>query len=84
LADPFAEPRRAPLIRGFDAVKATALAHGALGSSISGAGPAVFALFTDRETAEDAAQAMAKAFGAGALSHVGAIAKAGASCRVIS
>jgi homoserine kinase len=37
------EPHRAPLIRGFGAVKAAALEAGALGCSISGAGPSVFA-----------------------------------------
>lgn len=37
------EPQRKRLIPGFDAVKQAALAAGALGCSISGAGPAVFA-----------------------------------------
>ena len=37
------EPQRAALIPGFKSVRAAAMASGALGCSISGAGPAVFA-----------------------------------------
>src|SRR5690606_8784514 len=43
LADLIVEPRRAPLVRGFEAVKAAAMDAGALGCSLSGAGPSVFA-----------------------------------------
>ncbi|MBP7159469.1 MAG: homoserine kinase, partial [Thermomonas sp.] len=43
LNDLLVEPRRAPLIAGFAAVKEAALAAGAMGASISGAGPSVFA-----------------------------------------
>lgn len=42
--DLLAEPHRAGLVRGFRAVQAAALAAGALGCSLSGSGPAVFAL----------------------------------------
>ncbi len=62
LRDVLVEPRRAPLIPGFAAVKAAALAHGALGSSISGGGPSVFAWFASRAEAEAAAPAMRAAF----------------------
>lgn len=62
LADVLAEPRRAPLIRGFHAVKQAALDHDAMGSSISGAGPSVFAWFENRASAEPAAAAMCAAF----------------------
>lgn len=62
LADVLVEPRRAPLIPGFAAVKAAALAHGALGASISGAGPSVFAWFGSRAEAEAAAPAMRAGF----------------------
>ncbi|MGJ4729382.1 homoserine kinase [Luteimonas sp. SDU101] len=62
LQDVLAEPRRAPLIPGFAAVKAAALDHGALGSSISGGGPSVFAWFESREMAEQAAPAMRQGF----------------------
>ena len=42
--DRIAEPARARLLPGFPEAKAAALAAGALGSSISGSGPTVFAL----------------------------------------
>ena len=62
LHDLLVEPRRAALIPGFAAVKAAALDHRALGSSISGGGPSVFAWFASREDAEAAAPAMRAAF----------------------
>lgn len=62
LGDVLIEPRRAGLIPGFDRVKQAALDHGALGSSISGAGPSVFAWFEDERRAALAGQAMAGAF----------------------
>lgn len=66
LRDGLVEPRRAALIPGFAEVKAAALAHGALGASISGAGPTVFGWFDTAEEASWAAHAMQVAFaGAG-------------------
>jgi len=66
LADVLVEPRRAALIPGFAEVKRAALAHGALGASISGAGPTVFGWFADPAAAESAGRAMVLAFaGAG-------------------
>ncbi len=62
LADVLVEPRRAPLIAGFDAVKRAALACDAFGASISGAGPSVFAWFEDRARADIGAKAMQAAF----------------------
>ena len=62
LADVLVEPRRAGLIPGFAEVKKAALDHGALGASISGAGPSVFGWFDRRERAEAAGQAMQAAF----------------------
>ena len=62
LADVLVEPRRAPLIRGFHAVKDAALENDAMGASISGAGPSVFAWFENRASAERAAPAMCAAF----------------------
>lgn len=56
--------RRAPLIGGFDAAKAAALDAGAMGASISGAGPSVFAWFESRQGAQDAAPAVQAAFAA--------------------
>ena len=62
LRDVLVEPRRAPLIPGFAAVKTAALDHGALGASISGGGPSVFAWFASRAQAEAAAPAMRAGF----------------------
>ena len=66
LRDVLIEPRRAPLIVGFDAARDAALAAGAMGASISGAGPSVFAWFETREQALRAAADVRMAFaGAG-------------------
>jgi len=62
LNDVLVEPRRAPLIVGFEGVKQAALDHRAMGASISGAGPSVFAWFESRAAAEAAAPAMRAAF----------------------
>ncbi|PPJ42416.1 MULTISPECIES: homoserine kinase [unclassified Pseudoxanthomonas] len=64
LRDILVEPRRAPLIVGFDAAKQAALSAGAMGASISGAGPSVFAWFESRVEAEAAAPAVQAAFAA--------------------
>lgn len=62
LADVLVEPRRAPLIGGFEAAKQAVLATGAMGASISGAGPSIFAWFETREAAEAAAPKVREAF----------------------
>ncbi|MCI4649848.1 homoserine kinase [Phaeodactylibacter sp.] len=62
LQDVIIEPQRAQLIPGFATVKSAALKAGALGCSISGAGPSVFALCKGRETAQSVGAAMQKAF----------------------
>ncbi|MCA0395322.1 MAG: homoserine kinase [Proteobacteria bacterium] len=62
LHDVLVEPRRAPLIPGFARVKQAALDHAALGASISGGGPSVFAWFASKPDAEAAAPAMRQAF----------------------
>jgi homoserine kinase len=64
LRDVLVEPRRASLIGGFAEAKAAALAAGAMGSSISGAGPSVFAWFETREAAEAAMPRVQAAFAA--------------------
>ena len=61
LEDVVIEPQRRLLIPGFQSVKAAALAHGALGCSISGAGPTVFA-WCEHERASEICDAMAAAF----------------------
>jgi homoserine kinase len=62
IVDRIAEPARAPLIRGFTQVKRAALEAGALGASISGGGPTVFALCGDDISARRVAAAMQTAF----------------------
>ena len=82
LRDLLVEPRRAPLIVGFHEVQRAAMSAGALGSSISGAGPSVFAWFESRSRAEAAAPAMQAAFleaGFGSESYVSAVAGPAAS-----
>ena len=44
LRDPLAEPYRAPLVPGFRAAQAAAMAAGAWGCTLSGSGPALFAV----------------------------------------
>ncbi len=61
LEDSIAEPRRAALIPGLGAIKQAASAAGALGASISGSGPSIFALCRDRATADRVAAAMTDA-----------------------
>ncbi len=70
LEDVIAEPKRASLVPGFFAVKAAALAAGALGCSLSGSGPSMFALASSLDDAKRAGEAMARAFDA--ASDVGA------------
>lgn len=60
--DRIAEPARAGLLPGFREAKAAALQAGALGCSISGSGPSVFALVQGRETGLVVGQAMEKAY----------------------
>ncbi len=61
LEDVVIEPQRRLLIPGFQSVKAAAVAHGALGCSISGAGPTVFA-WSESARADEIAGAMSAAF----------------------
>ncbi|AWH29021.1 MULTISPECIES: homoserine kinase [Stenotrophomonas] len=67
LRDVLVEPRRAGLIAGFDAAKEAALAAGAMGAGISGAGPSVFAWFDDADRARAAAAPVRAAFAAAGL-----------------
>jgi len=64
------EPQRAPLIPGFAEVKAAAIEHGAIGASISGSGPSVFAWVTSDETALQVQHAMVQAFKSHGLTEV--------------
>lgn len=62
LQDVIIEPQRAQLITGFAEVKQAALQAGALGCSISGAGPSVFALCKGATLAKAAGEAMQRSF----------------------
>ena len=62
LKDIVIEPVRSSLIPGFDAVKAVALEAGADGMTISGAGPAVFAITNSKKKAPIIEDAMARTF----------------------
>lgn len=82
LADVLVEPRRARLIPGFDAVQRAALDAGALGASISGAGPTVFGWFDSTGRARAAGAAMQAAFADAGLRsevHVSPVAAPGAA-----
>lgn len=67
MVDEIVTPARARLIPGCDAVIAAAIGAGALGSSISGSGPSIFALCRSTRSAEEAARAMIAAFAAAGL-----------------
>lgn len=86
LEDTIAEPRRAPLVPGLAAIKQAAAGAGALGCSLSGSGPSLFALCQGAEIAERVAAAMTAAvkanIGGTPQTYVSSIAPHGA--RVVS
>ena len=65
--DTIAEPARARLLPGFFQAKKAAMQAGALGASISGAGPTAFAVSNDLTTAEGIASAMQSAYAAAGI-----------------
>jgi homoserine kinase len=67
LEDTIAEPRRAPLVPGLAQIKQAAADAGALGCSLSGSGPSLFALCVGRKIASQVAAAMEAAVRA----HIG-------------
>ena len=71
LRDDLVEPRRAPLVPGFAAVKQAAMDAGAMGASLSGAGPSVFAWCEDAAMAARAVDAMRAAFAGAGLGSDG-------------
>jgi homoserine kinase len=68
MTDAVATPARTPLIPGCAEVIEAALDAGALGSSISGAGPSIFALCRSERSAAEVAAGMVAAFAANGLS----------------
>lgn len=67
LVDAIAEPVRAPLVPGLDALKLAAIDAGALGAGLSGSGPSLFALCRDDRSARRVAAALAE----GVRTHIG-------------
>jgi homoserine kinase len=86
LEDTIAEPRRAPLVPGFAQIKQAAVNAGALGCSLSGSGPSLFALCRSEDVARRVAIAMTETvrqhIGGEPQTYVSPIASQGA--RVIS
>jgi homoserine kinase len=82
LEDTIAEPRRAPLVPGLAAIKRAAADAGALGCSLSGSGPSLFALCRGKAAAEQIAAAMTAAvaaeIGGDSQTYVSSIAPQGA------
>lgn len=70
LVDHIAEPKRASLVPGLAEIKSAAVDAGALGCSLSGSGPSIFALAASIEIAQAAGEAMQRAFAK--VSDVGA------------
>ncbi|MBL0311951.1 MAG: homoserine kinase [Holophagaceae bacterium] len=62
LRDVLAEPRRAELVPGFRAAQKAAMRAGALGCSLSGSGPSIFAVAEGTEHGEKVAAAIQEAF----------------------
>jgi homoserine kinase len=82
LEDTIAEPRRAPLVPGLAAIKRAAGDAGALGCSLSGSGPSLFALCHGKAVADRVASAMKAAvhaeIGGESQTYVSSIAPHGA------
>ena len=81
IKDGLVEPVRAPLIPGFSAVKESALSAGALGCSIAGSGPSVFAFADSDDAARKIGGAMQAAFKSAGLASdlfTGEVSRAGA------
>jgi homoserine kinase len=62
LEDHVAEPKRASLVPGLNQIKAAAMSAGALGCSLSGAGPSMFAVCRSLDSASSVGEAMRAAY----------------------
>jgi homoserine kinase len=81
LQDVIAEPIRGMLIPSFKEAKESALRTGALGCSISGSGPSIFALSRGEQTSQEVAQSfedLYKSIGLASFIHVSNINTKGA------
>lgn len=70
LRDVIIESQRAPLIPFFYEVKEAAMKHGALGCSISGSGPSIFALCANSHIAGQCSEAMARIYRDAKIEHL--------------
>jgi homoserine kinase len=80
MVDVIIEPVRSILNPEFNEVKQAAIGHGALGCSISGAGPSMFALSRGKEIAEQVGLAMQETFRAAGIeanTHISGINQGG-------
>jgi homoserine kinase len=75
LDDRVAEPVRAPLLPGFTEAKRAALDAGAIGCSISGAGPTSFAFARNDASADRIASAMRSAYEHSSVSATSRVAR---------
>lgn len=83
LEDHIVEPARRSLIPKFDEVRLAGLDAGALGGGISGAGPSVFMLSRDWETARSVEKAISHTYSQTGIqynTHVSEIAREGVRC----
>ncbi|HEV2132316.1 MAG TPA: homoserine kinase, partial [Longimicrobiaceae bacterium] len=71
LVDVLIEPHRQALVPGFQAVKRAAMQSGALGCSLSGAGPSLFAWCADEQVGRQVCDRMIDAFAAEGIAAEG-------------
>ena len=71
LRDPIVEVHRAPLVPGFHAAQSAALEAGALGCSLSGSGPSMFAVAEDEAQAHLILQGLRGGFASAGLASQG-------------
>lgn len=85
MVDSVVEPHRKHFIPGFDELRAKVLEAGAIAVNISGAGPSVFAVSSDMDTASRVGEVMSRHFGdigIGSDLYVGTVSNQG--CRVLN
>ncbi|MGI9179081.1 MAG: homoserine kinase [Longimicrobiaceae bacterium] len=75
LSDVLVEPHRQALVPGFQGVKRAAMQSGALGCSLSGAGPSLFAWCADEEVGREVCDRMIDAFAAEGIAAEGWISR---------
>lgn len=82
IKDVIVEPARQHLIPGFSAVKKNALAAGALGVTISGAGPSVIAFATKKSNLQRIADSMKRGFASAKIGSTVVICKPSGGARI--